>query len=88
MSAIRRFHRIKKALVSNKISFEEKDYKYFIGYLYNDNKVKPIHIMLPKTSAYIKSYDEQTKWIYFLIDDGNLLRKYNTIWDKVSADLI
>ena len=32
-----------------------------IGYLYNDNKVKPLHIMLPKTSAYIKSYDEQTK---------------------------
>ena len=39
-----------KVLVSNKISFDEKNYKYFIGYLHNDNKVKPLHIMLPKRS--------------------------------------
>ena len=57
-----------KVLVSNKISFVEKDYKYFIGYLYNGNKVKPLHIMLPKTSAYVKSYDGQTKWMYFFIE--------------------
>ena len=42
--------------------------------------------MLPKTSAYVKSYDGETKWIYFLIDDDDLLEKYNTIWNKVSAD--
>ena len=42
--------------------------------------------MLPKTTAYIKSYDGQTKWTYFLIED-DLLEKYNTIWDKVSADI-
>ena len=45
-----------------------------------------MHIMLPKTSAYVKSYDSKTKWIYFLIEDDNLLKKCNTIWDKVSAD--
>ena len=27
-------------LVSNKISFGEKNYKYLMGYLYNGNKVK------------------------------------------------
>ena len=43
--------------------------------------------MLPKTSAYVKGYDEQTKWMYFLIEDYDLLEKYNTIWDKVSADM-
>ena len=25
--------------------------------------------------------------MYFLIEDGDLLEKYNTIWDKVSADI-
>ena len=45
---------IEKVLVSNKIYFGEKNYKYFIGYLFNDHKVKPLHIMLPKTSAYVK----------------------------------
>ena len=43
--------------------------------------------MFSKTSAYVKSYDGQTKWMYFLIEDDNLLEIYNTIWDKVSPDL-
>ena len=73
---------IEKVLVSNKISFGEKNYKYFIGYLHNDNKVKPLNIMLRKTSAYVKSYDGQTNWMYFLIEHDVLLEKYNTIWDK------
>ena len=54
------------------ISSSEKNYKYFIGYLYNDYKVKPLHIMLPKTSAYVKSYDRQTKRMYFSIKDDDL----------------
>ena len=58
-----------------------------IGYLYNDNKVKPLRIMLPKTSVYLKRFDGHTKWLYFLIEDDDLLEKYNTIWDKVSADI-
>ena len=78
---------IEKVLVSNKISFGEKNYKYFIGYLYNDHKVRPLHIMLPKTSAFVKSYDGRTKWVYFLIEDDDLLEKCNTILDKVSTDM-
>ena len=56
-------------------------------YLYNDDKVKPLNIMLPKTSAYVNSYYVQTKRMSFLIEDDDLLKKYNTIWDKVSADI-
>ena len=37
---------IEKALVSNKISFAEKNYMYFIGYWYNGNKVKPLSIIV------------------------------------------
>ena len=48
-------------LVSNKISFGEKNYKYFIGYLYDDNRAKPLHIMIPKTSAHVRINDGQTK---------------------------
>ena len=39
--------------------------------------------MLPETSTYVKSYDGQTKWMYFLIENDDLLEKYNTIWDKI-----
>ena len=41
--------------------------------MYNSN-VKPLHKMLPKTSAYVKSYDGQTKWMCFLIVYDDLLK--------------
>ena len=53
----------------------------------NVNKVKPLNIMLPKTRVYVKSYDGQTKWFYFLIEDDGLVKIYSTIWDKVSVDI-
>ena len=37
-------------------------------------KVKSLHIMLLKPSAYVKSYDSQTTCIYFLTEDDNLLK--------------
>ena len=64
-----------------------KNYKHFIGYLYDNRKVKALHIMLPKTTGYVKSYDGQTKWMYFLIEDDDLFEKQNTIWNKASADI-
>ena len=51
----------------------KKNCKFFIGYLYNGIKVKPL--MLPKTST------------YFFIEDNDLFKKYNTIWNKVSTDI-
>ena len=43
--------------------------------------------MLPKTSAYVKCYDGQTKWVFFLIENDDLLENNSTIWDKVSTDI-
>ena len=38
-------------------------------------------------SAYVKSHGRQTKWMYFVIEDDDLLEKYNAILGKVSADI-
>ena len=46
---------IEKVLVSNNISFGEKVYKYLFGYLHGKHELKPLYVMLLKTSAYIKS---------------------------------
>ena len=35
--------------------------------------------MLPITSAYVKIHDRQTKWMYFLFEDNDVLEKYNWI---------
>ena len=42
--------------------------------------------MLLKVSTYVISYDGQTKWMYFLIKDDDLLEKY-VIWDSISAGI-
>ena len=49
--------------------------------------MKLLHIMPPKLSAYVKTYDSTTKWMYFLIWYGELLEKYNDIWNKVSNSI-
>ena len=50
---------IEKVLVSNKISFGVKNYEYFIGYLDNNHKIKPLHIMLPKTTSYLRNVTDK-----------------------------
>ena len=55
--------------------------------MFNDHKVNSLQIMLPKISTYVKHYDGQTKWMYFLTENDDLLKKYNTICDKVSTDI-
>ena len=39
--------------------------------------------MLPKTSAYVKSYDGESKWMTLLNKDDDFLKKYNNIWNKI-----
>ena len=53
--------------VSSMVSFSEKNYKCSIGYKDGDHKIKPLRIMLSKTSVYVKNYDGKTKWMYFFI---------------------
>ena len=72
---------INKIVVSNKVSFGKKGFKYINGYK-DAKKIKPLCIFLPKMSAYRKDFNE-TKYIYFLIKDDELLKRYNKIWKKV-----
>ena len=43
--------------------------------------------MLTKATAYVKSYDIKTKWMYFLIEDIDLLKEYDTAWDEFSGEI-
>ena len=43
--------------------------------------------MLPKAKTHVKKQDGQTKWIYLMIENKDLVEKYNTICNKVSADI-
>ena len=73
---------IDKIVVSNKVPFGKKGFKYFTGYI-DIKKDKPLCVFLSKVTAYRKDFD-QTKYVSFLIKDDKLLEKYNEIWDNFS----
>ena len=58
---------IKRMQVSRMVSSGKKNYKYLIGYWDDDHRIKQLYTILPKTITYIKSYDGETKRIYFLL---------------------
>ena len=70
-----------KIVVSNKVSFGKKGFRYFIAYK-DAKKNRPLCI-LPKMSAYRKDFNETKYMSFFLIKDDKSLEKYNEIWEKV-----
>ena len=76
---------IDKAIISNKVVFASKGFKCLIDYKDNE-KVKQLCIILPKTSRYTKRFDE-TKYMTLFIKYDELLEKYNKNWDEVSNSI-
>ena len=68
---------INKIVVSNKVSFGKKGFKYFISY--KDANIRPLCTFFPKPSAYRRDFDE-TKYMSFLMKDDELLEKDHEIW--------
>ena len=54
---------INKMIVSNKVSYGKKGFKYLIGYK-NAKKIRPLCIFLPNMNACRKDFDE-TKIYHF-----------------------
>ena len=55
--------------------------KYFIGYQEGEI-VKPLCIILPQMSGYIKYFENDGKNMSFMIKDNSALNKYSKIWNK------
>ena len=73
-------------VVSDKFTHSEEGFKYFIGYR-EDEIVKPLCIILPHLSGYIKYFEKGGKNMSFLIKHGEVLDKYNEIWDVIKNKL-
>ena len=57
-------------VVSNKVKHNNKSFKYFIGYY--DGLVRPLCIILPQMSGYIKYFENGGKNMSFLINDDEV----------------
>ena len=73
-------------IVSDKFKHNNKDFKYFIGYQ-EDGIVKPLCIILPQMSGYIKYFENGGKNMSFLIKDDEVWEKYEQIWDVIKNKL-
>ena len=57
-------------------------FKYFLGY--KEGEIgKPLCIILPQMSGYIKYFENGGKNMSFMAKDDNVSDKYNEIWDKI-----
>ena len=57
--------------------------KYFIGYSHDDDVIRPLCIILPRMSGYIKYFDNGGKNMSFRIEDERVCLKYTEIWNKI-----
>ena len=73
---------VDQIVVSDKFNYNDDGFKYLIGYKEEDI-VKPLCIILPETSGYIKYFENRGKNMSFVIKDDDVLDKYNKIWNKI-----
>ena len=72
-------------IISYKIKHSDDRFKYFIGYLHNDDVIRPLCLILPQMSGYIKYFDNCGKNMSFKIENESLYIKYTEIWNKIKG---
>ena len=70
----------------DKFKHSDGGFKYFIGYK-EDEIIKPLCIILPQMTEYIKYFENGRKNMSFVFKDDDVVDKYNEIWDKIKETL-
>ena len=58
---VQTFKQTGKILISYKFKHSDDGFKYFIGYLHDDDVIRPLCIVLPEVSGCIKYFDNGGK---------------------------
>ena len=77
---------VDQIVVPEKFKHSDEDFKYFIVYQEGEI-VKPLCIILPQMSGYIKYFENGGKNMSFLIKDDEVWDKYDKIWDVIKNKL-
>ena len=75
---------LSKIVVSSRWKLNDTTYKYFCRYLNND-VIKPLCVILPQMSRYIKYFDNGRKNMSFVTDDKEVYEIYDEIWNVVES---
>ena len=76
---------VNKIVISEEVVYGTKNsLKYFIGYIDEDDVIRPLLLKLPQMIAYLKEFnDSMTMSLRF--DDSKLLKKYCKIWKTIKG---
>ena len=77
---------VDQIVVSDKFKHNNEGFKYFIGYQ-EGGIVKPLCIILPQMSGYIKYFENGVKIMSFFMKDGEVWEKYEQIWGAIQNKL-
>ena len=77
---------VDQIVVSDKFKHNNEVFKHFIGYQKGEI-VKPLCIILPQMSGYIKYFKNGGKNMSFFIKDDKVWDKYDKIWDVIKDKL-
>ena len=77
---------IDQIVVSDKFKSNNKVSKYFIGYQKGEI-IKPLCIILPQMSGYMKYFEYGSPNMSFLIKDEEVWEKYDEIWKVIKNKL-
>ena len=69
-------------VTSDKFKHSDEGFKYFIGYQEGEI-VKPLCIILPQMSGYIKYFENGGKNMSFMVKDDDMLDKYNELGTRL-----
>ena len=77
---------VDQTVISDRSEHSDNVFKSFIGYKEGEI-VKPLCIILPQMTGYIKIFENGAKSMSFVIKDDDVLDKCNKIWDKIKTNL-
>ena len=77
---------VDQIVISDKFKNSDEGFKYFIGYQ-DDEIVKPLCIILPQMSGYIKYFENGGKNMSFFIKDDKVWKKYAKTLDVIKNKL-
>ena len=77
---------VDQVVVSDKFKHSDGGFKYFIGYKEGEI-IKPLRMILPQMTGYIKYFENGEKSMPFVIKDDDVLDKYKEIWDRIKETL-
>ena len=73
---------VDQIVISDIFKYNNKSFNYFIGYQ-EGGIVKPLSMILPQMSGYIKYFENGGKNISFFIKDDEVWEKFHKIWDMI-----